>query len=137
MTSELQKANSWPMRGGRVLLVEDDVLVRLLAVEALIDGGFDVAEAADGPEALRLLDGGEFDLMITDVGLPGMSGAELAVQVRRERPALKVLFTTGYGAEDGVPQDLPTLRKPYAADALASTVRPAGSRRARSPRTGS
>lgn len=111
------------MCGGRVLLVEDDVLVRLLAVEALIDGGFDVAEAADGPEALRLLDGSEFDLLITDVGLPGMSGAELAVQVRRERPALKVLFTTGYGIEDGVPADLPTLRKPYAADALASTVR--------------
>jgi CheY-like chemotaxis protein len=115
--------NNYPMRGGRVLLVEDDVLVRLLAVEALVDGGFDVAEAADGPEALRLLDGGEFDLMVTDVGLPGMSGAELAVQVRRERPALKVLFTTGYGIEDGVPADLPTLRKPYAADALASTVR--------------
>ncbi|MGK9165646.1 response regulator [Inquilinus limosus] len=111
------------MPGGRVLLVEDDVLVRLLAVEALTDGGFDVAEAADGLEALRLLDGGEFDLMITDVGLPGMTGAELAAQVRRERPSLKVLFTTGYGAEDGVPQDLPTLRKPYAADALAATVR--------------
>jgi CheY-like chemotaxis protein len=112
-----------PMRAGRVLLVEDDVLVRLLAVEALTDGGFDVAEAADAPEALRLLDGTEFDLMVTDVGLPGMNGAELAARVRTERPLLKVLFTTGYGAEDGVPTDLPTLRKPYAADALAATVR--------------
>jgi CheY-like chemotaxis protein len=111
------------MCSGRVLLVEDDVLVRLLAAEALIDGGFDVAEAADAPEALRLLDGREFDLMVTDVGLPGMTGAELAVRARTDRPALKVLFTTGYGPEDGVPTDLPTLRKPYAADALAATVR--------------
>lgn len=105
------------------MLVEDDVLVRLLAVEALIEGGFDVSEAADAPEALRLLAGGEFDLLVTDIGLPGMTGAELAVKARDSRPSLKILFTTGYDAAAGLPAELPTLRKPYAADALARTVR--------------
>jgi CheY-like chemotaxis protein len=84
--------------GEKVLLVEDDEDVRAFTREVLSELGYEVAEAPDGPSALRLL--GELRdliLLFTDVGLPnGMNGRQLAEEVWRRRTDLKVLFTTGY-----------------------------------------
>ena len=102
-----------------VLYVEDDLLVSLATVDLLADAGFSVQAAPDAERALALLrEHPEIQLMITDVGLPGMNGHELAVEVRRLRPDLKVLFLTGYDRTQwtGEPaEDAGTsyLNKPY------------------------
>jgi len=81
----------------QILVVEDDPDVRAHAVTMLRELGYGVVEAVDGPSALRILDATpDIALLFTDVGLPGMNGRELADEARRRRPALPVLFTTGY-----------------------------------------
>ena len=83
---------------GTILVVEDDDAVRQLSVDALNDLGYVVLEAANGPNALRILTArADIDLLFTDVVLPGgLTGAQLAAQARGMQPELKVLFTTGY-----------------------------------------
>ncbi|QTL06306.1 PAS domain-containing protein [Aquabacter sp. L1I39] len=92
-----------PRNGGhtaRVLVVEDEPAVRSLVVEALSEVGYRVMEAADGPSALAILKSeSAIDLMVTDVGLPGMHGRQLADEGRVLWPGLKVLFVTGYAHE--------------------------------------
>jgi PAS domain S-box-containing protein len=85
-------------RGRRILLVEDNPMVREFACGQLRALGHEVREAANGREALALLEGGEhFDLLFTDVVMPGgMSGSDLAEAARGLRPGLPVLFTSGY-----------------------------------------
>ena len=116
-------------RGERVLVVEDDVEVRAAAISALTDLGYEVREAGDGPSALALLRGGAaVDLLFTDVVLPnGMSGFELYREALRERPALKILFASGYSEDfvkqrDDLPIDLPLVTKPYRRTALAEAL---------------
>lgn len=81
-----------------ILVVEDDDDVRTYSVDILRELGYRVIEAHDGPSALRLLERQtRVDLLFTDVVLPsGLTGAEVAAEVRKRRPEIKVLFTTGY-----------------------------------------
>jgi CheY-like chemotaxis protein len=87
-------------RGGTetVLVVEDDALVRNNAVMQLASLGYETIEATTGPEALRLVDSNDaIDLLFTDVVIPGgMNGRDLADSVRRRKPDMRVLFTSGY-----------------------------------------
>jgi len=114
-------------RGLRVLLVEDDEDIRTCSSYLLQSNGHEVTEAADGIEALRRLGGQPFDVMVTDLGLPGMSGQELAKQAAVLQPALKVVVTSGYDApEPGSPQAIAGaryLRKPYEEATLEETLR--------------
>jgi len=82
----------------RVLLAEDEVLIRLVAAEHLRDEGFVVVEAWNGDEAARLLDGpGRFDVVFTDVRMPGLlDGVDVAMHARRQYPTLPVLVVSGY-----------------------------------------
>jgi CheY-like chemotaxis protein len=81
----------------RLLVVEDEPVVRALVVEMLQELGYRVVQAADGPEGLSVLQTTEpFDLLLTDVGLPGLNGRQLADAAREIRPDLKILFMTGY-----------------------------------------
>jgi CheY-like chemotaxis protein len=83
--------------GERVLLVEDDSSVRLLIADVLRELGYDCIEASDAYGALPILESdAHLDLMISDVGLPGINGRQLAENARKRRPGLKVLFVTGY-----------------------------------------
>ncbi len=113
---------------GTVLLVEDEALVRMVAVQALEDAGLDVVEASDGTEALELLDGGlRADLVVTDVGLPGMNGRQLAEAVRERRPELGVLFMTGYAYDATLGTGIlepgcEVLQKPFETTALVARV---------------
>ncbi len=121
-------AASGGARGRAILLVEDEDVVRELAVEVLREQGYRVLEAADGRAAMRILDNDEpIDLLLTDVGLPGMSGRDLALAARGRRPGLKVLFITGYAHQasgweglKGPGMDL--LGKPFRLDALTDKV---------------
>ncbi|MFY7973362.1 MAG: ATP-binding protein [Rubrivivax sp.] len=121
------------VRGGAeiILAVEDDEPVRLLAGLELRAMGYRVLEAANGADALRLIESGQpIDLLFTDVVMPGMSGRELVDAVHRLRPGLRVLFTSGYtenaivhhGRLDPGVQLLP---KPYRRADLARAIRAA------------
>ena len=80
-----------------MLVVEDEPVVRGVILEMLGEQGYRTLEAVDGPSGLKILRSGErIDLLVTDVGLPGMNGRQLADQARETRPDLKILFITGY-----------------------------------------
>jgi CheY-like chemotaxis protein len=83
-------------RATKILLVEDDEMVRDYAQAVLEALGYHPCVACDGPSALRLLEEErDIELLLTDIGLPGMSGPDLADEVRRRRPGLPVLFASG------------------------------------------
>ncbi|PZN97216.1 MAG: response regulator [Alphaproteobacteria bacterium] len=84
--------------GVEILVVEDELLVRLMISEALRDEGYSVIEAYNADEALSILDAGKaFDLIISDVRMPGsMDGLGLLDRVRQQSPALPVILTSGH-----------------------------------------
>jgi two-component system cell cycle sensor histidine kinase/response regulator CckA len=84
---------------GTVLVVEDEASVRRLTRRALEAAGFRVLEAEDGAIALRIAEGAELDLVVTDIVMPGMSGVELAERIAPSHPGLPVLFVSGYADE--------------------------------------
>ena len=88
------------MAAVRVLLVEDEALIRLVTAEMLRDEGFEVFEARDGDEARALLnDPDTFDVLFTDVRMPGtLDGIDLVLLVRRRHPTIPVLVVSGYAA---------------------------------------
>lgn len=91
-----------------VLVVEDEPIVRMVVVDHLAELGYRTVESQDASEALAHLEAGmRFDLMLTDVGLPGMGGRELAETARRLAPNLKILFATGYSEQDMASLGLP------------------------------
>ena len=95
-----------PADAARVLLVEDDALVRMANAAVLAEAGMTVTEAATGEEALALLEEDDgIGILVTDFAMPGMTGADLTRLARRHRPDLPVLIVTGY-AEKAVLQDL-------------------------------
>ncbi|MBP2307375.1 response regulator [Azospirillum melinis] len=95
-----------PSAALRILLVEDDALVRMANAAVLDEAGLMVSEAASGEEALALLEADEgIGVLVTDFAMPGMTGADLTRLVRRRCPGLPVLIVTGY-AEKAVLQDL-------------------------------
>lgn len=114
---------------GRVLVVDDDKGVRDVATEHLRAVGYDVWSVASGAEALRELENhrDEVDVLLTDVSMPGMSGFELAAEVRGLIPGLPVLFMSGYAEEfRGDPlmlRDVHVLPKPFSSEQLVSEVR--------------
>jgi two-component system NtrC family sensor kinase len=92
-----EPASSERGRAETILIVEDDDGVRQYASEILRDLNYQIIEAKDSATALRLLDADKkFDLLLTDVVLPGKNGRELATEVERRRPGTKVIFMTGY-----------------------------------------
>ena len=108
----------------RLLLVEDDASVAAVALELLQETGFEVRTAETAPRALELLAGETFDVMLSDIVMPGgMTGIELARQVARDYPAMRVVLTSGYAGDDvdAALKDAPWpfLRKPYSGEELA------------------
>jgi two-component system cell cycle sensor histidine kinase/response regulator CckA len=111
----------------RVLLVEDEVAVRELVERILRRAGFEVTTAADALMAIRTAaEAGPFDLLVSDVVMPGMNGLELARELRATRPDLRVLLISGY-TEEAVgrvgPDGLDLLSKPFTADELLDRIR--------------
>jgi len=112
-----------------VLVVEDEPVVRGLVVELLTELGYQVIEAHDGPEGLERLRGrGRIDLLITDIGLPGLNGRQIADAGRELRPDLKVLYMTGYAenaalAPGFLQPGTAIITKPFAIEAMAERVR--------------
>jgi len=109
---------------GRVLVVEDDMLVAELAAGMLGELGFDAVVSHSAKEALeRLTEGDRPRLVFSDIVMPGgISGIELAEKVRKRFPELPILLTTGYSEEVGGTHGFPVLQKPYELDTLAAAV---------------
>jgi two-component system, cell cycle sensor histidine kinase and response regulator CckA len=112
-----------------VLVVDDEPLLRALAVRTLAAAGYRCLDAADAAEALRLIERQDpVDLVVTDVVMPGMSGGGLGEQLAALRPGLPVLYTSGFPDEDAIrrgllAKDKPFLQKPFAPNDLARKVR--------------
>jgi PAS domain S-box-containing protein len=120
-------------RGRRVLVVEDNVQVGRFSTQLLQDLGYETTWAANADEALKILRDSvvRFDVVFTDVVMPGMSGLDMGREIRRLQPDLPVVLTTGYNhalAEEG-PQGFEILRKPYAAEELSRILRRVSRRR--------
>jgi PAS domain S-box-containing protein len=116
--------------GETVVIVDDELTVRMLVAEVLEENGYNLLEAGDGPSALKLFQTDRHvDLLITDVGLPGgMNGRQLADALRVARQDLKVLFITGYAENAAVNNGhlghgMEILTKPFAMATLANKVR--------------
>jgi PAS domain S-box-containing protein len=115
--------------GEAVLVIEDEPVVRGVIVEMLVGNGYQALEAVDGPAGLKILCSDQrIDLLVTDVGLPGMNGRQVADQAREIRPELKILFITGYAESaaisDGFLQaGMELVTKPFDLDHLAGRIR--------------
>nr|WP_314443720.1 PAS domain S-box protein [uncultured Sphingomonas sp.] len=108
---------------GTALLVDDEDLVRASTADMLAELGYSVMEARSAEEALSLMDGGHlFDLLVTDHLMPGMTGTELAREVRSRQPETRTLVVSGYAEVDGVAPDLPRLVKPFRKTDLAAKL---------------
>jgi two-component system, cell cycle response regulator CpdR len=111
-----------------ILLAEDDEAMRQFLTMALERAGHMVTSRNDGLQALAALDGSEsFDLLLTDIVMPGMDGIELAQQAAKKRPSMKVMFITGFaavamGERHNAPADARVLSKPFHLNDLVKQV---------------
>jgi CheY-like chemotaxis protein len=118
-----------PVGSETVLLVEDEDAVRALAREVLRRHGYVVLEARHGVDALRVAErhADEIHLLVADIVMPHMSGRELAERLATVRPAMKILFMSGYAdhalVHDGVTPNASFLQKPFTPEVLARRVR--------------
>ena len=121
-----------PLGNETVLLAEDDERVRRLTASVLGQLGYTVLESADGEEALEVArkHNGEIHLLFTDMVMPKKCGNEIASEIRRDRPDIKVLFSSGYTGDIVAQQgpldpSIPFLQKPFTPRTLAVKVREA------------
>lgn len=109
-----------------ILVVEDELFVRLMAIDAIEDAGYGVVGVETGDEALTLLDSrDDIGLLFTDIKMPGeVDGLQLAARVRARWPRLPILLTSGhlYHGDASVPATIPFLQKPYRAGALIAEI---------------
>ena len=123
-----ERASTQPSAiGPRVLLVEDDDEVRELLIDVLNSQGLRVTSVASAEEALVAETQQQFDLMITDIGLPGASGTDLGREVRRRSPRLPILFISGQGGdifaeENELDSPCGFLQKPFSSRALVASL---------------
>lgn len=113
--------------GGKLLLVEDEDMVRIVAERALTRAGYEVTACANGEEGLAAItEGGEFDIVVSDVVMPGMDGPAMVRAIRAKRPQLPVLFMSGYAEEQlrrdiDIP-DMHFIPKPFSVAAIGDKV---------------
>jgi len=112
----------------RILVVDDEPMVRALIARALSDVGYEVVSVADGRAALEVARAadGTFDLIVTNNYMPGLNGAELIARVREDFPTLPILhiddITRRKSAQE-IPDDIPTVYKPFSVATLRDAVR--------------
>jgi PAS domain S-box-containing protein len=106
-----------------ILLVEDDVLIRMNTSDMLSELGHRVTEAGSGEEAIRMADTQAFDAVVTDLGLPGMSGQDLCAWLARSRPGIGIIVASGEHRLPPMPGvDAVLVRKPYSQEDLAQAL---------------
>ena len=128
-TSEALPVSRLQGEGETLLVVEDDPAVRMIVLDELKELGYTTLEAIDGPTAIPILQSSQkIDLLISDVGLPGMNGRQIAEIGRQNRPALPVLFMTGYAQNAAARSEflapgMEMISKPFSMDEMAAKIR--------------
>ena len=118
-----QTATADPKAQGTALLVDDEDLIRMSTADMLMDLGYEVVEASSAEEALQQVqDGLRPDLVVTDHLMPGLTGVDLARDLRSRRPDLPVLIVSGYAEIDGIAPGFPRLTKPFRVAELAASL---------------
>ncbi|WP_422110910.1 response regulator [Erythrobacter longus] len=121
-----QKSSNWSA-GGRILLVEDEDMVRAVAERALARAGYQITACADGEEGLEAFqEGSAFDIVVSDVVMPGMDGPAMVRAIREINPQIPVLFMSGY-AEEALRKDIDVphmhfLPKPFSVAVITDKV---------------
>ncbi len=124
--AKAEPSSDWSV-GGKILLVEDEDMVRAVAERALARAGYQITACADGEEGLATIAKGEsFDLVVSDVVMPGMDGPAMVRAIRQQRPEIPVLFMSGYAEENlrkdiDIP-DMHFIAKPFSVQAISDKV---------------
>ena len=128
VSNAIDRTHTAPSKPARILFVEDEDSVRTFAIRALQKKGYDIVGCSSGENAMEHINNGEeFELLLTDMVMPGMSGADLTKAIRRLRPEIKVILASGY-SEDIVAQELDNfenfdfITKPYSLGDLTAKV---------------
>ncbi|MEM9620058.1 MAG: response regulator [Pseudomonadota bacterium] len=119
------RSDDRPRGRSKILVVDDDEAVRIVTAQMLRRLPLSVQCVSSGQEALVMLNGGEYDVILLDVGMPVMSGIELYALIRRMLPEQKVVFMTGYSEEEITDLDNRNtwiLSKPFSMQSLTSLV---------------
>ncbi len=111
----------------RILLAEDDAAVRAFVSRALRHRGHDVTPVEDGSDALAAMAGADFELLLTDIVMPGLDGIALALKASEDHPRMKILLMTGFSTERQRAHNLEALihrvvTKPFTLDAICTAV---------------
>jgi CheY-like chemotaxis protein len=128
--AESENGKADPVPPLRILLVEDEFLIRLATAEMLARAGHVVIEAGSAAEALTSLEREQVDVLLTDVGLPSASGVDLAREASRRWPGLRLIFASGYetlpaSGDQEAPPTAVMLRKPYTQPQVVEALRAA------------
>jgi DNA-binding NtrC family response regulator len=115
------------MSKGKILVIDDEGIVRTSCSRALSPEGYEVASAKNGSEALKLLEGGEFDIVLTDLKMPDMDGIEILRKVKEKWPETEVIIITGYQTVDTAVKSIKLgafdyIEKPFTPDTLIAAV---------------
>lgn len=115
------------MSKGKILVIDDEEIVRVCCKRALAAEGYEVDVTSSGKEGLELYDRGKYDLVLVDLKMPRMEGVEVLANIKRESPAQKVIIITGYMALEQTDESAALgsthyLEKPFAPDDLLAMI---------------
>ncbi|HCZ12681.1 MAG TPA: hypothetical protein DHV16_10645 [Nitrospiraceae bacterium] len=115
------------MPKARILVIDDEEIVRISCERTLVPDGYEIDTAASGKEGLERLEKGEYDLVLVDLKMPGMSGIEFLVNIKSRRPDQKVMIMTGYDTVEHIVEAISSgaahyLEKPFTPDTLIERI---------------
>ncbi|HCL81442.1 MAG TPA: hypothetical protein DHW81_04200 [Nitrospiraceae bacterium] len=115
------------MPKARILVIDDEEIVRISCERTLVPEGYEIDTAASGKEGLERLEKGEYDLVLVDLKMPGMSGIEFLVNIKSRRPEQKVMIMTGYDTIEHIVEAISSgaahyLEKPFTPDTLIERI---------------
>ncbi|NJD55787.1 MAG: sigma-54-dependent Fis family transcriptional regulator [Nitrospirae bacterium] len=115
------------MSKGRILVIDDEDIVRLSCSRTLVPEGYELAMAKNGPEGLKMLEEGSYDLVLTDLKMPNMDGIEVLAKIKERWPSTDVVIVTGYQTVETAVKAIKLgafdyIEKPFTPDALIATV---------------
>lgn len=113
---------------GRILVIDDEEIVRVSCKRTLVPEGYEVDVAASGKEGLELFEKSRYDLVIIDLKMPGMDGIEALVNIKRQRPEQNVMIMTGYDTVEHIVESISSgaahyLEKPFTPDTLIERIK--------------
>jgi DNA-binding response OmpR family regulator len=116
------------MEKGRILVIDDEDIVRVSCKRTLVPEGYAVDAAASGKEGLELFEKSKYDLVIIDLKMPGMDGIEVLVNIKRQRPEQNVMIMTGYDTVEHIVESISSgaahyLEKPFTPDTLIERIK--------------